>query len=119
LDLFERVASGTLAGADARTGTGSAACVVLAAAGYPGPYSSGAPISGLDRVPPDVLAFHAGTTLSADGSVVAAGGRVLGIVGRGQDLSTALEKAYAGATAIRFEGMQYRRDIGRRGLADR
>jgi len=116
LELFERAASGSLAGAEARTGAGAAACVVLAAGGYPGPYASGAEITGLDSLADDVVAFHAGTRAGADGAVETAGGRVLGIVGRGVDLPAALERAYAGVDRVRFDGMQYRRDIGRRGL---
>ena len=83
--------------------TGTAVAVVLAAAGYPAAYQTG--------VPDDVLVFHGGTRRDEAGRVVTAGGRVLTVVGRGPDLTTARERAYAGAAAITFQGKQLRRDI--------
>jgi len=88
-----------------------AACVVLASGGYPGPYRTGLPIHGLDAVPGDVLVFHAGTRRDGH-AVVTSGGRVLNLVGRGGTLGSAVERAYAGMTAVQFEGMHFRRDIG-------
>jgi phosphoribosylamine--glycine ligase len=94
--------------------SGAAACVVLASAGYPGKADSGRVISGLGQAAP-ALVFHAGTR--SEGEVVlSAGGRVLGVTGLGLDLKAALGQAYAACDAIRFEGMQYRRDIGHRAL---
>jgi phosphoribosylamine--glycine ligase len=116
LDLFERAAAGTVAGADAPSFKGAAACVVLAAPGYPVRHATGALIQGLSDVPEDVLVFHSGTRVDERLGLVTSGGRVLSVVGRGADLPGALERAYAGADAIHFEGMQLRRDIGRRGL---
>ena len=91
--------------------------VVLAAAGYPGPVESGATISGLERAAmlPDVTVFHAGTALR-DGHVVTAGGRVLTVVATDRDYSSAIERVYDAASRIHFEGMQCRRDIGRKAL---
>jgi phosphoribosylamine--glycine ligase len=91
--------------------------VVLAAAGYPGPVESGATISGLERAAmlPDVMVFHAGTALR-DGHVVTAGGRVLTVVATDRDYSSAIERVYDAASRIHFDGMQYRRDIGRKAL---
>ncbi|WP_258358519.1 phosphoribosylamine--glycine ligase [Moorella sulfitireducens (nom. illeg.)] len=94
---------------------GAAAGVVLAAGGYPGPYAKGTPIAGLEAVPPGVEVFHAGTAL-VDGQVVTAGGRVLCVTAKGEDLRAALERVYAGIKAINFAGMHYRRDIGYRAL---
>ncbi|MGB9661461.1 MAG: phosphoribosylamine--glycine ligase [Moorellaceae bacterium] len=93
--------------------SGAAVCVVLAAPGYPGDYPKGEVITGLDRVPPGVEVFHAGTALK-DGRVVTAGGRVLGVTARGTTLAEALDLAYAAAEVIDFPGKHYRRDIGRR-----
>jgi phosphoribosylamine--glycine ligase len=90
---------------------GAAAGVVLAAGGYPAPFQSGLPITGLDRVPDDVLVFHAGTRRESDGRLVTAGGRVLTVVGRGPDLAGARERAYAGAAAITFPDVHNRRDV--------
>jgi phosphoribosylamine--glycine ligase len=89
--------------------------VVLAARGYPGTVESGRPIAGIGRASarPDVQVFHAGTRLEGD-QVVTAGGRVLTIVGRGPSFEAAMTTAYAAVGDIMFDGMQYRRDIGRK-----
>lgn len=84
--------------------------VVLAAGGYPDSPRKGDPITGLDRVGPDVAVFHAGTR--ADGrSLRTSGGRVLSVVGSGPDLASARRRAYAAAELIEFAGKQYRSDI--------
>ncbi|MGH9535659.1 MAG: phosphoribosylamine--glycine ligase [Terriglobales bacterium] len=95
-----------------------AACVVLASGGYPGSFTSALPILGLEVASrdPQVTVFHAGTALRQQ-HWVTRGGRVLGVTARADTLSEAIERAYAGVEPIRFEGMQYRRDIGRRALA--
>ena len=108
------VANGTLDGVDLRTSSGAAVGVALASQGYPATYSTGHPIAGLDALPPGTLAFHAGTRLAEDGAVVTAGGRVLTLVGLGDDLAAARERAYAAAAGVTFAGAHYRRDIGQR-----
>ena len=95
--------------------------VVLASAGYPGPVTPGRPVTGLDAAShcADVLVFHSGTKGSVDvalGSPATAGGRVLTVVGRGDTYDEAIERAYEGVAKITFDGMQYRRDIGRKAL---
>ncbi len=90
---------------------GAAVGVVLASGGYPGPYPTGLPISGLGDVPADVTVFHAGTRLDADGQIVTAGGRVLTVVASGPDLATARDRAYSGADRITFDRRHLRRDI--------
>ncbi len=87
--------------------------VVLASRGYPAAGPTGLPIAGLEAAADldDVTVFHSGTAMR-DGRVVTAGGRVLTVVGRGATFADARERAYAGVSAIRFDGMQYRRDIG-------
>ncbi|HLA64634.1 MAG TPA: phosphoribosylamine--glycine ligase [Rhodothermales bacterium] len=117
LTLFEAVAAGSLVGSNAQTREGAAACVVMAAAGYPGPPRSGDAIHGLEGVPRDVLAFHAGTRQDDEGRLLTSGGRVLGLTGQGSTLAEALARAYAGVAAVHFDGGQFRRDIGHRGLA--
>jgi phosphoribosylamine--glycine ligase len=89
-------------------------CVVLAAAGYPGAVRSGDQIEGLDRTT-DATVFHAGTK-SHQNKLVTSGGRVLGVTARGETLPAAIEKTYEEIRKIHFEGMHYRRDIGRKGL---
>jgi phosphoribosylamine--glycine ligase len=98
---------------DLQTLPGYAVSVVLASEGYPGKCVLGRPIRGLDRLDPDTLVFHSGTR-RVDGQLVTSGGRVLNIVGRGADLPSAIDKAYAEARKVSFEGMQLRTDIGRR-----
>ncbi len=87
-------------------------CVVLASGGYPGAYTTGRAIQGLDALPPDALAFHAGTERRGQ-DLVTAGGRVLGIVGRGADVPAARAAAYQAVHAVSFQGAQWRRDIAK------
>lgn len=91
-------------------------CVVLASGGYPGAYETGKVISGLDKVPLDLLVFHAGTA-EVDGRLVTAGGRVLGVTGFGKTIREAVARTYKGVEKISFEGMHYRRDIAHRALS--
>lgn len=95
-----------------------AACVVLASAGYPAAPEKGHPITGVEEAEamPGVIVFHGGTA-RRDGQLVTWGGRVLGVTGMGPDLRAALDTAYRAVSRIHFHGMQYRRDIGHRGLA--
>jgi phosphoribosylamine--glycine ligase len=97
--------------------TAAAVCVAVASGGYPGPYPTGVPITGLDaaEADPAVQVFHAGTALR-DGRLVTAGGRVLGVTAAAPGLGPALARAYAALEQVQFEGMHYRRDIGRRAV---
>ena len=92
--------------------------VVLASNGYPGSVTTGKPISGIDRASSlaDVTVFHAGTAQRGN-DVVTAGGRVLTVVGRGLTFDQAIAKAYDGVDVVAFDGMQYRKDIGRKAVA--
>ncbi len=109
------VARGELSSVKPRWSEQSTTCVVLASAGYPGSYETGKVIEGLEEAErvETVTVFHAGTKLNADGQVVTAGGRVLGVTARGADLAEATARAYEAARRIRFDGAFYRRDIGR------
>jgi len=91
--------------------------VVLASAGYPESSDNGRVIEGLDEAAqvPGALVFHAGTA-QRDGRIVTAGGRVLTVVGRGGTHREAIDVAYGAVDGIRFEGMQYRRDIGAKSI---
>lgn len=117
LPLLVAGASGSLRGPSVRMGSDRLAGVVLASRGYPESSESGQPIHGIAEAQaiPGVEVFHAGTALRG-GQLVTAGGRVLTVVGRGPDFSDAISRAYAGALKIRFDGMQFRRDIGRNAL---
>jgi phosphoribosylamine---glycine ligase len=111
VDLLVACARGGLPAGMAASLPGAAVGVVAAAAGYPGPVRRGDRISGLDRLDPDALLFHAGTRREADGTVRTAGGRVLTVVGRGATLCEARQRAYANLARVRFEGMRHRWDI--------
>ena len=94
---------------------GSSACVVLASQGYPSAPKTGDIITGLDEAAhvPNVSVFHAGTSMLAASEYYTAGGRVLGVTATGEDLAKALSVAYEAASKISFDGMQFRRDIGK------
>ncbi len=92
---------------------GACVGVVLASGGYPGSYTSGHPIAGLDAVPDGGVVFHAGTTRRGT-ETVTAGGRVLTCVGRGETMAAARDLAYATADAISFDGAYRRGDIALR-----
>src|SRR3989337_419756 len=99
---------------DVKWKEGSAVCVVLASGGYPDKYEKGKEIFGLNRVGnSNVLVFHAGTK-KAGNRIVTNGGRVLGVTAFDQTMEGALGKAYSAVDKIRFDGMQYRHDIGYR-----
>jgi phosphoribosylamine--glycine ligase len=93
-------------------------CVVLAAAGYPGAARKGDVITGIDDAlaVPGVTIYHAATKRN-NGDLVTGGGRVLSVCARGGDLSDAIDLAYKGVDLVRFEGRQYRTDIGADTLA--
>ena len=95
----------------------TAVCVVMTSGGYPGSYQTGLPIQGLPMATDErSMVFHAGTR-RVGSDVVTAGGRVLGITGRGKTLTDAQEEAYRVARFITFEGVHYRRDIAHRALS--
>jgi phosphoribosylamine--glycine ligase len=93
----------------------TAVCVVAASGGYPGKYSTGKVISGLDQVR-DSLVFHAGTKLDPSGQVVTSGGRVLNVVHLAADIRTAVAGAYRDLDRLHFDGIYYRHDIAKREL---
>ena len=93
---------------------GGCATIVMASPGYPGSYPKGLPITGLNAVPDNVMVFHAGTK-HEHGNIITNGGRVLAVSALGDDLETAVSRAYSGIQTIHFEDAHYRTDIGRRG----
>jgi phosphoribosylamine--glycine ligase len=116
LDVLDAVLSERLSEVELEWDDRPAACVVLASGGYPGAYETGQEITGLDLVPPDIIVFHAGTRMSDSGSLVTAGGRVLGITALGDTIGDAVRRAYQGVDRVSFEGMHFRRDIAHRAL---
>ena len=110
VDLFEGVATGTLAEREVTFDKRAAVCVMLVSGGYPGSYEKGFPISGVEDVWGSIV-FHAGTAMK-DGELVTNGGRVIAVSSYGKDKEEALEKSFANAKLIKFEGKNFRRDIG-------
>jgi phosphoribosylamine---glycine ligase len=116
--LLDHALDGTLDHAEAEWDPRVALGVVLAAEGYPGEPRRGDVIDGLPEPGEDYRVFHAGTALE-DSRVRVAGGRVLCVTAMGHNARTAQQRAYDIVSRIRFNGMQYRRDIGHRALAPR
>jgi phosphoribosylamine--glycine ligase len=109
-------AEGDLSGVRLAWKPGPSVCVVAASRGYPGAYSAGVPIRGIEEAEATGAAvFHSGTR-RGPGGIETAGGRVLGVTAGGADLAGAIAAAYAGISKIHFEGMHYRRDIGQKGM---
>lgn len=115
--LLDDVVEGRLSTTQCQWHSGSAACVVIASGGYPGDFQIGKEIRGLEQLKGrrDIFVCHAGTKRDRE-RFVTWGGRVLNVVGRGNDLEEAVKNAYEGVGLIEFEGMQYRKDIGFRAL---
>lgn len=118
LPLLYAVARGEKLPTAVRWRPEAAVCVVLASGGYPGPYQTGKAIAGVEEAErlPGVTVFHAGTALSDD-QLVTAGGRVLGVTALGADIPVAIGKAYEAVGKICFEGIHFRKDIGKKALA--
>jgi phosphoribosylamine--glycine ligase len=95
-------------------GSRAAVCVAIASGGYPGNHRTGLRIEGLTEAGSieGVQVFHAGTA-ERQGGIVTAGGRVLAVTAAGPDLGTAIARAYEAVGKVRFDGMHFRRDIGR------
>ena len=110
LDVMQAVINGTLNTVTLEWDPRSAVCVVMASGGYPGKYSKGVLIGGIDNVQ-DAVVYHAGTAVK-EGALVTNGGRVLGITALGDDIVQARTKAYGEVGKVRFDGAQYRTDIG-------
>lgn len=124
-DILQACENGSLSDLDVKWSDKASCCVVLASGGYPGKYSTGYRINGLDKT--DGTVFHAGTKLANPESVTAngndpgaapeyvtAGGRVLGVTALGDTLPVAIDAAYKAVEPIEFENMYFRRDIGRK-----
>jgi phosphoribosylamine--glycine ligase len=120
LPLLRAVAEGRGLPASLAWRAEASVCVGLASAGYPGPYETGVPITGVEEAGrlPGVMVFHAGTAIEG-GRLVTAGGRVLGVEAMGADIGAAIARAYAAVERISFAGMHFRRDIGRRAIGRR
>jgi phosphoribosylamine--glycine ligase len=115
VEIFESVARGRLSEVPVEWSEEASACVVLASRGYPAHPETGGVIMGLERADlhEGVKVFHAGTALDKEDRWVAAGGRVLGVTAKDKTLDGALRRCYGAVSEISWDGMQYRRDIGK------
>lgn len=115
LEIFEAIIDERLSEINIEWTDNAAVCVIAASGGYPGKYATGLEISGLEAVDadPNTVIFHAGTTCK-DGKFYTAGGRVLGVTAIEENMEKAINKAYQGIEKISFEGIHYRKDIGRK-----
>ncbi len=120
-ELLDAVIEGRLDETRAEWDPRAACCIVVASRGYPGSYQKGFPIYGLpspgEESPHGVVVFHAGTARTAEGGFVTSGGRVLNVTAIGQTIKDARSTALAALDKICFEGMYYRKDIGKRAEA--
>lgn len=112
VDLLEGCAKGNLADIPAEHDPRTAVTVIAVSGGYPGSYPKGKEITG-ELNPADSIVFHAGTKVDESGRLVTSGGRVLAVTSFGTDIADALAHSYASLANITFDGMNYRRDIGR------
>lgn len=114
-EVFKAISETRLGQLEVRWSDEASACVVLAARGYPAKPEIGARIEGLERAAQheNVALFHAATARGAEGEWLTAGGRVMSVTATGQTLDVALSRCYQAARDIHWDGIHYRRDIGR------
>jgi len=115
VNVLEHACNGTLDAVDLEWDRRTAVGVVLAASGYPDSPRKGDAIEGIPAETAECITFHAGTRI-VDGQLQSNGGRVLCVVGLGDSVKMAQKQAYEGVEKIRFDGVQFRRDIGWRGV---
>lgn len=111
LEIFEACVDGSLDKLNIEWEDNSAVCVILASEGYPESYKKGYEITGLDKLPNNIIAFHSGTTQD-NGKLLTNGGRVIGITGIGKNLNDAIKIAYDGIELVNFHKKHFRKDIG-------
>ena len=118
LEVMLAVADGKLDEVDLHWDPRPAVCVVATSRGYPGKYTTGAPITGVAEADalPDVKVFHSGTALDAQERLVTDGGRVLAVTALGNTIADAQRRAYEAMGLIHFDGMHFRRDIAHQAL---
>jgi len=117
VEAIEASIEGRVSDGDFRWSRDASVCVVMASGGYPGTIEVGKKITGIEDADKleGVKVFHAGTS-TRDGDYYTAGGRVLGVTARAENLETAVNRAYEAVGKIQFDGAHYRRDIAARAL---
>jgi phosphoribosylamine--glycine ligase len=116
VEIMQKTVAGQLDKIEIEWYNKSAVCVVLVSRGYPGDYEKGKEIRGLEEASlmADAMVFHAGTVHGSAGSILSAGGRVLGVTAVGNGIPETITRVYEAVGKIRFDGMHYRTDIGRK-----
>ena len=112
LELLDACAKGKLNEVEYKTSPNTSVTVMLVSGGYPEDYKKGMVMTGLDQLSDDCIIAHAGTKLNEKGEVVTSGGRVIAVTAHGKDIEEARNKAYQNVVKIKFDGVNYRRDIG-------
>jgi len=117
--LFRASALGGIENIDWSIRSGFTSTIVLASAGYPATSDKGRVITGVEVADAieNVDVYHAGTALNAKGELITNGGRVLAVTAFGETLQASIELAYTAVSNIKYEGLQFRTDIGKKGLA--
>jgi phosphoribosylamine--glycine ligase len=117
-EITEACIEGRLSELDIKWSNDSACCIVAASGGYPGSYQRGLEVRGINKAQEkdNVVVFQAGTKKN-NGNIVTSGGRVLGVTAIGRNLKESLDKGYDALSQINFNGMHFRKDIGRKGLS--
>ncbi|WP_418792517.1 phosphoribosylamine--glycine ligase [Phosphitispora sp. TUW77] len=116
VDIIDAVLEKRLADIEIKWSDNVAVCVVMASGGYPGSYEKGKVISGLNEAESEgAIVFHAGTA-EKDGQIVSSGGRVLGVTALGSSIPEAIENVYRAVAKITWDGVQYRKDIGKKAI---
>ncbi|NLM58379.1 MAG: phosphoribosylamine--glycine ligase [Clostridium sp.] len=115
LEIFNAVIDEKLDEIETEWDNNACVCVIMASGGYPEKYNTGYEITGIEEAERDIntVVFHAGTKRE-NGKYYTAGGRVLGVTSLESNLEAAIKKAYEGVSKISFEGMHYRKDIGKK-----
>jgi len=114
VDVLEATVNNRLSEAVIEWSANACVAVVMASGGYPGSYSAGFPIRGLDQLDKEILVFHAGTKQGKNSQIHTDGGRVLTVVATGGTMAEARAKAYRNLPNIHFDGSHYRKDIAAR-----
>jgi len=118
LEIILACIKGELSSLDIKWREGYACCIVAASAGYPGKYESSLPIQHIgESEDKDIVFFQAGT-ITKEGRTLTNGGRVLGATSVKNTLEEALESAYTALEGVKFEGIWYRKDIGKKAIID-
>ncbi len=117
LDMFFSAIEGEIKNLNYSIKDLTAVCVIIASAGYPDKYETGKEIKGLDELKKlsDIIVFHAGTK-KVNSKILTDGGRVLGITAVGKGFESTIKNVYSAVELVKFEGMHYRKDIGRKAL---